>query len=170
MAILVPYMRGWRGYFGFCETPDVLIQLTRWVRVRLQVALWRQWNPTPPTGNADSIGGTGQAGSSHCWQCSRPLASGPFESSACCALECLFPRSRSSFVVRAVLAQNSRTAVYGPVRTVVWQGSAGDRRPYADQTPKGRAIRCHRIHKRLARRTTPLIAHCPRFALKLSEE
>jgi hypothetical protein len=27
----------------------------------------------------------------------------------------------------------NRTAVYGPVRTVVWQGSAGDRRPYADQ-------------------------------------
>ncbi len=27
----------------------------------------------------------------------------------------------------------SRTAVYGPVRTVVWQGSAGDCRPYADQ-------------------------------------
>jgi hypothetical protein len=24
--------------------------------------------------------------------------------------------------------------VYGPVCTVVWQGSAGDRRPYADQT------------------------------------
>jgi hypothetical protein len=28
----------------------------------------------------------------------------------------------------------SLTAVYGPVRTVVWQGSAGDRRPYADLT------------------------------------
>jgi hypothetical protein len=26
--------------------------------------------------------------------------------------------------------------VYGPVRTVVWQGSAGDRRPYADLTSK----------------------------------
>jgi len=24
-------MRGWRGYFGFCETPEVLIALTRWV-------------------------------------------------------------------------------------------------------------------------------------------
>jgi hypothetical protein len=24
--------------------------------------------------------------------------------------------------------------VYGPVRTVVWQGSAGDRGPYADLT------------------------------------
>jgi hypothetical protein len=32
-----------------------------------------------------------------------------------------------------VLAQTSRTAVYGPVRTVVWEGSAGDRRPYPDQ-------------------------------------
>jgi hypothetical protein len=30
--------------------------------------------------------------------------------------------------------ETSRTAVYGPVRTVVWQGSAGDCRPYADQT------------------------------------
>jgi len=29
---LAPYMRGWRGYFGFCETPEVLIGLTRWVR------------------------------------------------------------------------------------------------------------------------------------------
>ena len=27
------YMRGWRGYFGFCETPEVLIALTRWVRL-----------------------------------------------------------------------------------------------------------------------------------------
>src|SRR5438093_6520891 len=36
-------------------------------------------------------------------------------------------------VVRSVLGSPlSRTAVYGPVRTVVWQGSAGDRRPYAD--------------------------------------
>jgi RNA-directed DNA polymerase len=43
MATLAPYMRGWRGYFGFCETPDLLIQLTRWVRVRLRAALWRQW-------------------------------------------------------------------------------------------------------------------------------
>ena len=25
-----------------------------------------------------------------------------------------------------------RTAVYGPVRTVVWEGSAGDRRPYPE--------------------------------------
>jgi len=31
MEELAKYMRGWRGYFGFCETPEVLIALTRWV-------------------------------------------------------------------------------------------------------------------------------------------
>ena len=40
---LAPYMRGWRNYFGFCETPEVLVYLTRWVRLRLRAALWRQW-------------------------------------------------------------------------------------------------------------------------------
>jgi RNA-directed DNA polymerase len=40
---LATYMVGWRGYFGFCETPEVLIGLERWVRLRLRCALWRQW-------------------------------------------------------------------------------------------------------------------------------
>ena len=43
MEELAPYMRGWRGYFGFCETPEVLVSLTRWVRLRLRAAMWRQW-------------------------------------------------------------------------------------------------------------------------------
>lgn len=43
IAELAPYIRGWRGYFGFCETPEVLVNLTRWVRLRLRAALWRQW-------------------------------------------------------------------------------------------------------------------------------
>jgi RNA-directed DNA polymerase len=43
MEKLAPYLRGWRNYFGFCETPEVLVYLTRWVRLRLRAALWRQW-------------------------------------------------------------------------------------------------------------------------------
>ena len=43
MAELAPYMRGWRSSFGLCETPAVLIRLTRWVRLRLRAALWRPW-------------------------------------------------------------------------------------------------------------------------------
>jgi hypothetical protein len=41
--------------------------------------------------------------------------------------------SRSAFPHWSTKARvTDRTAVYGPVRTVVWQG-VGDRRPYADQ-------------------------------------
>jgi RNA-directed DNA polymerase len=40
---LASYMRGWRSYFGFCETPKVLLSLTRWVRLRIRAAMWRQW-------------------------------------------------------------------------------------------------------------------------------
>jgi RNA-directed DNA polymerase len=43
IAELASYLRGWRNYFSFCETPEVLISLTRWVRLRLRAALWRQW-------------------------------------------------------------------------------------------------------------------------------
>jgi metal-dependent amidase/aminoacylase/carboxypeptidase family protein len=41
--------------------------------------------------------------------------------------------ARSAFLhCSRTTSLTSRTAVYGPVRTVVWQGSAGDCRPYAD--------------------------------------
>ena len=37
------YLVGWRGYFGFCETPSVLLCLDQWVRRRLRAIVWRQW-------------------------------------------------------------------------------------------------------------------------------
>ena len=40
---LKPYILGWRGYFGFCQTPRVLTNLEAWIRRRLRVYLWRQW-------------------------------------------------------------------------------------------------------------------------------
>ncbi len=40
---LAPYLIGWRGYFGFCQTPSVLMQLEAWIRRRLRAYLWRQW-------------------------------------------------------------------------------------------------------------------------------
>jgi len=40
---LAQYVRGWRGYFGFCETPSVLRSLDSWVRRRVRSAFWRQW-------------------------------------------------------------------------------------------------------------------------------
>jgi RNA-directed DNA polymerase len=43
MDELARYMRGWRGYFGFCQTPSVLKHLDSWVRRRVRCAFWRQW-------------------------------------------------------------------------------------------------------------------------------
>lgn len=40
---LRPYLLGWRGYFGRCETPSVLKDLDKWIRRRLRAYLWQQW-------------------------------------------------------------------------------------------------------------------------------
>jgi len=37
------YFRGWRGYFGFSQTPSVLKSLDEWTRHRLRCAVWKQW-------------------------------------------------------------------------------------------------------------------------------
>lgn len=37
------YLIGWRGYFGFCQTPSVLRGLDSWIRRRLRCFQWKQW-------------------------------------------------------------------------------------------------------------------------------
>jgi RNA-directed DNA polymerase len=44
MAVqLTTYLRGWKNYFGYCQTPSVLAQLEQWYRRRLRSVLWKQW-------------------------------------------------------------------------------------------------------------------------------
>jgi RNA-directed DNA polymerase len=40
---LTAYLRGWKGYFGFCQTPSVLHRLEKGMRRRLRSLLWKQW-------------------------------------------------------------------------------------------------------------------------------
>src|SRR5438105_3111254 len=40
---LSTYLIGWRGYFGFCQTPSVLRALDEWTRRRLRAIAWKQW-------------------------------------------------------------------------------------------------------------------------------
>jgi RNA-directed DNA polymerase len=40
---LAEYLRGWRGYFSFCQTPSMLKDLDSWVRRRLRCVQWKQW-------------------------------------------------------------------------------------------------------------------------------
>src|SRR5271169_4471858 len=41
------YLTGWRGYFGFCQTPSVLRALDEWLRRRLRAIAWKQWKRGP---------------------------------------------------------------------------------------------------------------------------
>ena len=41
------YLTGWRGYFGFCQTPSVLQRLDGWLRRRLRSVVWKQWKRNP---------------------------------------------------------------------------------------------------------------------------
>jgi RNA-directed DNA polymerase len=44
---LARYLIGWRGYFGFCQTPRVLTNLDARIRRRLRMYIWRQWRNGP---------------------------------------------------------------------------------------------------------------------------
>jgi RNA-directed DNA polymerase len=40
---LADYLRGWKAYFGFCQTLSVLESLDQWLRRRLRAVIWKQW-------------------------------------------------------------------------------------------------------------------------------
>ena len=40
---LSAFLRGWRAYFGFCQTPEVFESLDSWMRRRLRAVQWKQW-------------------------------------------------------------------------------------------------------------------------------
>jgi len=44
---LAAYLRGWKSYFGFCQTPSVLKALDQWIRRRLRSTIWKAWKRGP---------------------------------------------------------------------------------------------------------------------------
>ncbi len=42
MEELASYLKGWRGYFRFCQTPSVLQRLDAWILRRLRCVVWKQ--------------------------------------------------------------------------------------------------------------------------------
>jgi Group II intron, maturase-specific domain len=93
---LARYLVGWRNYFGFCETPEVLNSLTRWVRRRLRSALWGSG-----ARHADARRPCSRSGWVRCWQVIRlpaPMVPGPRVRTRPCTLACRTPTSvRSNF-------------------------------------------------------------------------
>ena len=44
---LTSYLRGWIGYFGYCQTPTVLQKLEQWIRRKLRCLIWKRWKHGP---------------------------------------------------------------------------------------------------------------------------
>ena len=40
---LTAYLKGWKSYFGYCQTPSLLKALDEWIRRRLRSVIWKQW-------------------------------------------------------------------------------------------------------------------------------
>jgi RNA-directed DNA polymerase len=40
---LASYLRGWKSYFGFSQTPSVFRNLDSWIRRKLRSMIWKQW-------------------------------------------------------------------------------------------------------------------------------
>jgi RNA-directed DNA polymerase len=57
---LTRYLKGWRAYFGFCQTPSVLRKLDPWIRRRLRCLVWVQWKRGPTRYRALRQRGVGQ--------------------------------------------------------------------------------------------------------------
>jgi Group II intron, maturase-specific domain len=42
---LAAYLRGWKSYFGFWQTPSLLKAMDKWIRHRLRSMIWKQLRP-----------------------------------------------------------------------------------------------------------------------------
>lgn len=86
---LAKYLRGWRAYFGFCQTPSVLREQEEWVRRRLRSLIWKRWRRGRSRYKEPRDRGIGRdlaaqtAGSSH----------GPWRNSKSPALHYAFPNA-----------------------------------------------------------------------------
>jgi len=114
------YLRGWKAYFGFCETPSVLKELDSWIRRRLRSILWKQWK-TPKKRFKNLY----RRGVSKITAARTAMSSkGPWHISLCKAMHVALPNKIFDALGLTRLAdcqpaQSHRTAVYGSVRTVV---------------------------------------------------
>src|SRR5256885_15941911 len=131
MEELAPYMRGWRNYFGFCETPEVLVALTRRVRLRLRAAVASVENTTSPSCGTDriaSLWAVVQYGRQRPW----PMVHRPQQSPFRRAFQCPLQIARSPILDRCALAQPLEPPWYGPVCQVAWEGRSREAPPYPD--------------------------------------
>jgi RNA-directed DNA polymerase len=99
------YLIGWRCYFGYCQSPSVMVRLDSWIRRRLRYVYWRRWKRGKKRfaelrrlGIAKDLAAR-TAGSVH----------GPWRLSRCPALSFVFPNAHFISLGLSLLAEH-RTA------------------------------------------------------------
>jgi len=105
IAELAPYLRGWRSYFGFCETPDELMYLNPLGPIAVaggDVATVE--NPASSPRGPARTGGSSAPCQQHGGQRTRPLAPRSGKSPLSGAFQCLLQIAWASDVDRWVLA------------------------------------------------------------------
>jgi RNA-directed DNA polymerase len=130
---LRPYIVGWRGYFGFCQTPRVLTNLEAWIRRRLRLYLWRQWRTGQNRFKELSHRGISKfnaavaAGSpTGLWR----MSGHPSVNRRCATA--ISTRSVSPESTRPPKLNSIEPPRYGPVCQVVWEGWSREAPPYPD--------------------------------------
>jgi len=138
---LSTYLVGWRGYFGFCQTPSVLRALDEWIRRRLRAIAWKQWKRgTHSLRRAATLRRRPGPGGSNRWQPTWPLAAGSEPRAQHGLVKAVLQVTRSGYRRGPTACIIHRTAGYGPVRPVVWEGCSREAAPYPDF--KFQLLRC----------------------------
>ena len=133
---LAPYLIGWRGYFGFCQTPRVLTHLEAWIRRRLRSYLWRQWRnghnrfkELRRRGVSKFHAAVAASSPTGCWRMSsHPAVQKALRNHAFDDLG--LPGFMSPQMLNPV-----EPPWYGPVCPVVWEGRRREASPYPDLRP-----------------------------------
>ena len=127
------YLIGWRSYFGFCQTPSVLRGLDQWIRRRLRAVVWKQWKRGRTRFAELRRRGVGPAlAAKTAGKSVGPLAARE-QSGACYrSVKRLLRVDRLSLSRGPATCMICRTAGYGPVCPVVWEGRSRERPPYPD--------------------------------------
>ncbi|MCP4365142.1 MAG: group II intron reverse transcriptase/maturase, partial [Planctomycetes bacterium] len=119
---LQPVLRGWINYFRLSEVKGIFEELDGWIRRRLRCVLWRQWKRRYTRVKRMMKYGISE---SRAWK-SASNGRGPWWNSGASHMNQAFPKkffdrlglvSLLDTILR--FRNNSRTAVYGTVRTVV---------------------------------------------------
>jgi RNA-directed DNA polymerase len=86
---LTEYLRGWRAYYGFCQTRSQLERLDEWIRRRLRCVAWRHWKHGP-----NRYAELRKRGVPPNWAVTTAGSSrGPWHLSHCQALDRAFPKA-----------------------------------------------------------------------------